>query len=93
VDRLLRKRERLIEDGRFYGMEMNMVKTKLMCISRQPSPVHIVIDQRQLDNVEYFNCVGSKLINDARCLGEIKPRIAVVKTNSTRRLFSPANLI
>jgi hypothetical protein len=36
-------------------MEMNVEKTKVMRISRQPSPVTIMIDQKQLDNVEYFN--------------------------------------
>ena len=30
-------------------------KTKLMRISRQPSTGHILIDQKQLDNVEIFN--------------------------------------
>jgi hypothetical protein len=27
--------------------------------SREPSPVQIVLDQKQLDNVEYFDCVGT----------------------------------
>jgi hypothetical protein len=30
--------DRLIEIGRHYGMEMNVEKTKVMRISRQPSP-------------------------------------------------------
>jgi len=33
-------------------MEMNVEKTKVMRISRQPSPVTIMIDQKQLENVE-----------------------------------------
>ena len=37
---------RLIEIGRCYGMEMNVEKTKVMRISRQPTPVTIKIDQR-----------------------------------------------
>jgi hypothetical protein len=36
---------KLIEIGRCYGMEMNVEKTKVMRISRQPSPVTIMIDQ------------------------------------------------
>jgi hypothetical protein len=36
-------------------MEMNVGKTKVMKISRQPSPMKIMIDQKQLENVEYFN--------------------------------------
>jgi len=45
---------KLTEIGRCYGMEMNVKKTKLMRISRQPSPVTIMIDQKQLKNVECF---------------------------------------
>jgi hypothetical protein len=33
--------DRLIELGRCYGMEMNVEKTKVMRISRQPIPVTI----------------------------------------------------
>jgi hypothetical protein len=58
--------DRLIETGRFYGMEINMGKRKVMRISRQPSPVQIMIDQRQAENVEYFNYLDT-MINDARC--------------------------
>ena len=38
--------DRLIEIGRYYGMEMNVEKTKVMRISRQPSPVTIMINQK-----------------------------------------------
>jgi len=37
--------DKLIEIGSCYGMEMNVEKTKVMRISRQPSPVTITIDQ------------------------------------------------
>jgi len=37
--------DKLIEIGRCYGMEMNVEKTKVMRISRKPSPVTIMIDQ------------------------------------------------
>jgi len=36
--------DKLIEIGRCCGMEMNVEKTKVMKISRQPSPVTIMID-------------------------------------------------
>ena len=39
--------EKLTEVGRYYGMEVNMEKTKAMRISRQPSPVQIMIDHKQ----------------------------------------------
>jgi hypothetical protein len=75
--------ERLIEAGRCYGMEMNVKKTKVMRISRESPPVQIMIDQKQLVNVEYFNYLGS-MINDARCSREIKSRIAMAKTAFNR---------
>jgi len=49
---------KLIEIGRCYGMEMNVEKTKVMRISRQPFPVKIIIDQKQLENVEFFKIFG-----------------------------------
>jgi hypothetical protein len=36
--------DKLIEIGRCYGMEMNVEKTEVMRISRQPLPVKIMID-------------------------------------------------
>jgi len=47
--------DKLIEIGRCYGMEMNVEKTKVMRISRQPFPAKIMIDQKQLENVESLN--------------------------------------
>ena len=46
--------DKLIEIGGCYGMERNVEKTKVMRISRQPFPVKITIDQKQLENVESF---------------------------------------
>jgi len=42
-------------------MEVNVGKTKVMKISRQASPIQIMIDQEQLENVEYFNSLGSRM--------------------------------
>ena len=51
--------DKLTEIGRCYGMEMNVEKTKVMRISRQPFPVKIMIDQKQLENVEFFKYLGT----------------------------------
>jgi len=82
--------DKLTETGRCYGMEMNVEKTKVMRISRQPSPVKIMINQKQLENVESFKYLGSILTNDGRCTCEIKCRIATAKTafNKKRTLFT-----
>jgi hypothetical protein len=42
---------RLIEIEKCHGMEMNVTKSKVMRISRQPIPVRM-IDQTNLENVE-----------------------------------------
>ena len=82
--------DKRIEIGRRYGMEMNVEKTKVMRISRQPSSVTILIDQKQLENVECFKYLGSILTNDERCTCEIKSRIAMAKAafNKKKTLFS-----
>jgi len=67
--------DKLIEIGRCYEMEMNVEKTKVMRMSRQPFPVKIMIDENQLENVESFKYLGSILTNDGRCTCEIKCRI------------------
>jgi hypothetical protein len=50
----------------------------------------IMIDQKQLENVVYFNYLGSMITNDARCTREIKSRIAMAKTafNKKKNLFN-----
>jgi hypothetical protein len=82
--------DRLIEIGRCYGMEMNVEKTKVMRISRQPYPTKIMMDQKQLENVEHFNYLGSMITNVARCTCEIKSRIAMAKAtfNKKKTLFT-----
>jgi len=63
---------------------------KVMRISRQPFPVNITIDQKQLENVKSFKYLGSILTNDGRCTCEIKSRIAMAKVafNKKRALFT-----
>ena len=81
--------DKLIEIGGFYGMERNVEKTKVMRISRQPFPLKIMIDQKQIKNVESFEYLGSILTNGGRCACEIKYRIAMAKAafNKLRALF------
>jgi hypothetical protein len=69
-------------------------KTKVLRISRKPSPLQTMKDQEQLENVENFDGLGSIIANDARCAPEIKYRIVMAnaassrnKTLSSRKLY------
>ena len=95
---LLAKEEKVLQDmigkqieiGGCYGMEMNVEKTKVMRISRQPFPVKIMKDQKQLENVESFKYLSSILTNDGRWTCEIKCGIAMAKAafNKKRAVFT-----
>jgi len=52
--------------------------------------IKIMIDQKQLQNVESFKYLGSILTNDGRCTCEIKRRTAMAKAafNKERALFT-----
>jgi hypothetical protein len=52
-------------------------KTKAM--RRKASPVEILIDQKEMENVEYFNHLGSIIKNYARCTCKIKCRSVMAK--------------
>jgi hypothetical protein len=69
---------------------MNVGKTKIMRISRQPFPVKLMTDQKQLGYIESFKYLGSILSNYRRCTCEIKSRIAMEKAafNKKRALFT-----
>jgi hypothetical protein len=71
--------DRLIVIGRCCGKEMNVGKTKIIRISRELSTVQIMINQKQLENVEYFKYFCGKITNHARCTPKIKSTIAMAK--------------
>ena len=79
---------KVIETGRCYGMEMNVEKTKVFRISRQPFPVKI--RPKAKENVESFKYLGSMLTKDGRYTCEIKSRIVMVKAafNKKKKLFT-----
>jgi hypothetical protein len=63
-----------------------------MKISRQPSRKQIIIDQKQPENVEYFNYFGILITNEATYTGEIKSGVATTKSAfKTKKTVSPAN--
>jgi hypothetical protein len=84
------KIDRPIEIGKRYAIEMNVEKNKVMRSWRQPSPMKIMIDQKQLENVEYLSYLGSVITYDVRCTSEIKSRIVMAKAafNKNKTLFT-----
>jgi hypothetical protein len=49
-----------------------------------------MIDQKQFENVEHLNYLGSMITSDARCTREIKSRIAMTKAafNKKKNIFT-----
>ena len=71
---------------------MNVEKTKVVRISRQPSLIHVMINQTKLMNVEYFKYLDSvtKMMQEVHV--KLNSGFPWQKQHSTRtRLFSPAN--
>jgi hypothetical protein len=66
--------------------QIQFVKTNVM---GQPAPVKLMVDQKQLENMEFFKYLGSMLTNYGRCACEIKSRIAMAKAafNKKRALL------
>ena len=64
---------------------MNVKETEVMKMLRHPSPVKNMIDQKQPENMDYLNSLGSMITGDARCTREIKSRITLAKQHSPRR--------
>lgn len=71
-------------------MEMNVEKLKVRRISLQPPTVQIIVDQKDVENVDYFIYLVSMITNDASCTCEIKCRIAMVKAalNKQKAIFT-----
>jgi hypothetical protein len=82
------RKTKLIETGGCHGMGMNLKKTKVIRISRQPSPKQMT-EQKHPQNVAYFNYLGSIITN---IHWKLNTGLTWQKDHPTRgRLFSPAN--
>jgi len=62
---------------------MNVEKTKAMRISRQPSSIPIMVDQKPLENVGYLNYLGSIIKTMQFVHG--KSRIAMTKSAFSKK--------
>jgi hypothetical protein len=55
-------------------------------------PQKITIDEKQTENVEYFNCFGNKITNDARCTREVKCKMAMAKAALSKKTLFASKL-
>jgi hypothetical protein len=80
---------RLTEVGRCFGVEPNEEKCMVMRTSRQPFPICIIIDKKQLENVRYFSSLGSLRTSDVRCTCEINSGFYMTRVafNNKKALF------
>ena len=70
------------EKGKLYGMEMNIIKTKSMVISRKkPVPnISISVERKPIQQVDRMVYFGYMATEDGKCDKEIKRRIAIART-------------
>jgi uncharacterized lipoprotein YehR (DUF1307 family) len=61
-------------------------------MSRQPTQVQITIDQKQLDNVEYFKYLGSLIAQYVRCTHETKFKIAWQSSSNKKTFYQNMGL-
>jgi len=73
-------------------MEISVEKTKIIRISKPPFPVLIMVDQKQLENVDYFIYLSSMITKDARCICEIKSRTAKAQAAFNKKTLYPSKL-
>jgi hypothetical protein len=69
--------------------EVNVEECKLKRISKELSSVQIMINETQLENVDYFNRLGC-MINDVRYTRESKSIVAMAKAAVKKKTGFPA---
>ena len=71
----------LNEEGKRYGLVVNIEKTKTMVFGDNVMPQQIKVDGIELENVDRFVYLGSTLTYDLDCVKEISIRIAKAMSN------------
>jgi len=66
-------------------LEGDVEEAKVMRISGQQPPVLIMVDQKLLETVACFSCVGNLITIDARCTRDVKYSIAMAKTALSKK--------
>ena len=84
------------EKGKPYGMEMNIIKTKSMVISRKnPVPnISISVEGKPIQQVDRKVYLGYMATEDGKCDKEIKRRIGIARTafESMAKILTSRNI-
>ena len=84
------------EKGKPYGMEMNIIKTKSMVISRKkPAPnISISVEGKPIQQVDRMVYLGYMATEDGKCDKEIKRRIGIARTafESMAKILTSRNI-
>ena len=84
------------EKGKLYGMEMNIIKTKSMVISRKkPVPnISISVEGKPIQQVDRMVYLGYMATKDGKCDKEIKRRIGIARTalESMAKILTSRNI-
>ena len=84
------------EKGKPYGMEMNIIKTKSMVISRKkPAPkISISVEGKPIQQVDRMVYLGYRATEDGKCDKEIKRRIGIARTalESMAKILTSRNI-
>ena len=67
---------------------MNVEKMKVRRISLQLPTVQIIVDRKEVENVDYFSYLDSLITNDARCTCECRIAMANAALNKKKALFT-----
>ena len=67
------------------GLSLNCKKTECLVISKTESPKCILkVNDQIIKQATSFNYLGSIITEDARCVNEVKQRIAVAKSTFSK---------
>ena len=84
------------EKGKPYGMEMNIIKTKSMVISRkkQVTNISIIVKGKPVQQVDRMAYLGYTATEDGKCDKEIKRRIGIARTvfESMTKILTSRNI-
>ena len=75
---------RLTQSSGEYGMEVSSEKSKVMKNSTNTTPVQVMMNGQQLEEVKAFKYLGATLTTDSKSTTEIKTRIAIATSTMAK---------